>query len=777
MPVTNLLRDCALFLLGCTLLGAHLADARADSMAQTGPSQSDGQNGTQQARQAIEAGWRAEERIDIVSARGIEVEDLEFHIPGARFVKLHFGKFKLPHDVTVEVSNPSGTERYQYAGSRMDKLTYNPDRGDDGRNQFSAMSISGDTAVLRLIGNLGNIRSVEHRLQVDYYMVGYPESGEGGLSSPMESAAQGTDGGDKSPLPQTQCGSNDRVDAVCWEASHPDEYSSSRAVAKILIDGRTYCTAWRVGSENFVLANEHCIPSQSLLSATEVWFDYERATCGGEVVKQEVKVTGLLLLASDPTLDYALFTVNDFDSISGFGHLGLDVGERAVGEKMFIPQHGGGLPKQIAINSDMNFSGDCEIDDISHWGFAEDSDLGYYCDTRNGSSGSPVILRDNQRVVAIHHLGGCFNSGSKMSLIWPQISDFFDGIIPDGGDGGGNSPPLADFSFSCTELQCDFDASASSDPDGEVVGYGWDFGDGATGSGVAVSHTFAAAGSYEVNLVVEDGEGATDVQVRTVTVELSNADPVAAFSFECTDTACSFDASPSSDSDGVIENYAWDFGDGSSSAGASPVVEHSYAVDGEYLVILTVEDDRGATGQASSTITVTSEPANEAPVADFSFTCAELVCEFDASASHDPDGSIEQYLWTFGASESTESGGPLKEHAYEASGYYTVTLEVTDDLGATATTETTVYVPPVSVVIELSATAHKDKGTKSVSLSWSGASTAQVEVLRDGALLTTIGNDGAYVDSDISNREKALRYQICETAPGTACSEEVTVGW
>ena len=80
-----------------------------------------------------------------------------------------------------------------------------------------------------------------------------------------------------------------------------------------------------------------------------------------------------------------------------------------------------------------------------------------------------------------------------------------------------NSPPVAAFTSSCSDLSCAFDATASSDPDGTIV-HTWDFGDGSSGSGATPSHTYAAAGSYQVTLTVTDDRGATGSATRVVTV-------------------------------------------------------------------------------------------------------------------------------------------------------------------------------------------------------------------------------------------------------------------
>ena len=62
----------------------------------------------------------------------------------------------------------------------------------------------------------------------------------------------------------------------------------------------------------------------------------------------------------------------------------------------------------------------------------------------------------------------------------------------------------------CTDFTCDFDGSLSSDPDGTIGSYAWDFGDGATATGETTSHTYAVADTYTVTLTVTDNKLATD---------------------------------------------------------------------------------------------------------------------------------------------------------------------------------------------------------------------------------------------------------------------------
>ena len=152
-------------------------------------------------------------------------------------------------------------------------------------------------------------------------------------------------------------------------------------------------------------------------------------------------------------------------------------------------------------------------------------------------------------------------------------------------------PPKAAFTTTATDLALTADGSTSSDPDGTVASYAWNFGDGTTGTGATASHTYAAAGSYTVTLTVTDDRGATNAVSRSVTVRAPNKAPVAAFTSSATDLTATFDGSGSSDPDGTIASYAWDFGDGASASTAKAA--HTYAAGGSYTVKLTVTDDRG----------------------------------------------------------------------------------------------------------------------------------------------------------------------------------------
>jgi chitodextrinase len=84
-----------------------------------------------------------------------------------------------------------------------------------------------------------------------------------------------------------------------------------------------------------------------------------------------------------------------------------------------------------------------------------------------------------------------------------------------------NQPPVADPSGPYGAFVAEsitFDGSASFDPDGTIVSYQWDFGDGATGTGATSTHAYATAGVYDVTLTVTDDGDATDTATTTATI-------------------------------------------------------------------------------------------------------------------------------------------------------------------------------------------------------------------------------------------------------------------
>ena len=169
-------------------------------------------------------------------------------------------------------------------------------------------------------------------------------------------------------------------------------------------------------------------------------------------------------------------------------------------------------------------------------------------------------------------------------------------------------PPVASFTQSSTNVLTNvivnFDGSASNDPDGTIISYSWTFGDGSTGSGHTVSHSYASAGTFTVRLNVTDNSGSTALASAVITVQ--DRPPTIMFSLSTnsttTGTVVTFNSAGTADPDGVIVSYTWDFGDGS--FGSGPYPSHTYSSPGTYTVKLTVVDDSNSAISASSSIIV-----------------------------------------------------------------------------------------------------------------------------------------------------------------------------
>jgi len=175
-----------------------------------------------------------------------------------------------------------------------------------------------------------------------------------------------------------------------------------------------------------------------------------------------------------------------------------------------------------------------------------------------------------------------------------------------------SSAPRAEFSanprFDYPPFEVEFDASASSSPNGAITTYEWSFGDGETGTGVKASHTFTEKGIYPVVLTVTDSTGT--VGTRTRNVQALNRVPHAEFTYwpymVGTNQEVTFDASTSYDEDGYIVEWIWAFGDGTSAEGE--VVRHTYLSAGghgkKYPVTLTVIDEDNASKSVTKLVQV-----------------------------------------------------------------------------------------------------------------------------------------------------------------------------
>ena len=267
------------------------------------------------------------------------------------------------------------------------------------------------------------------------------------------------------------------------------------------------------------------------------------------------------------------------------------------------------------------------------------------------------------------------------------------------------SPVLtASFTFSPANPQVGQTVSFTGSASGGTspYTYSWTFGDGGIGSGSSVTHSYQAAGSYNVVLGVTDAAGQTASSTQTVNV--SNPPPPA--------LTASFTYSPSSPVTGqqvtftgsanggtTPYTFSWTFGDGSSGTGST--VAHTYASAGTFTIVLTVRDSglpqQTVTSQQS--VTVTNPPLSASFTVSPSSPDAGQTASFTGSAS----GGVSpySYSWSFGDG-GTGSGGSVS-HTFQSSGSYTVVLTTTDSSGKTATSSQTVKVnSPLSASISYS---------------------------------------------------------------------------
>lgn len=185
-------------------------------------------------------------------------------------------------------------------------------------------------------------------------------------------------------------------------------------------------------------------------------------------------------------------------------------------------------------------------------------------------------------------------------------------LIPPAGTLPPNRLPVATFTVApavgTINESIRFDASLTTDegePCASLCSYSWNFGDFTTDSGIQVTHSWERPTTYTVTLTVVDNRGGVAFTTRSVVISGPTV-PTASF----TSTvglagAVFFNATASSVGLGAeIEEYEWDFGDGTQETHEIPIVNHTYGAAGTYFVTLTVTDDFGREAKATGTVTI-----------------------------------------------------------------------------------------------------------------------------------------------------------------------------
>jgi gliding motility-associated-like protein len=285
------------------------------------------------------------------------------------------------------------------------------------------------------------------------------------------------------------------------------------------------------------------------------------------------------------------------------------------------------------------------------------------------------------------------------------------------------NPPLADFTQNltsgCPPLTVTFsDASTTSN---NIVAWDWDFGDGSTGTGAPVTHTYGTPGVYDVTLIVTDSVGCRDTIVKPNLITVF-APPTALFGIADTIACLPFTIEMADSSTGnpaAIAGWAWDFGDGGTSNLQNPT--HAYAAPGPYLITLIVTDANGCQDTATFPFVVPVPPVAAFTASD-TVGCPPLPTVFTATNP----GGLVLFQWDFGDGSAPVTGNPVS-HTYTAAGNYTVTLIVTDANGCQDTLTRPSYIrinPPVADF-----TQSNTSGCPPLSVTFNDASTSSNNIV------------------------------------------------
>ena len=306
-----------------------------------------------------------------------------------------------------------------------------------------------------------------------------------------------------------------------------------------------------------------------------------------------------------------------------------------------------------------------------------------------------------------------YDGTKKDFAVWEKVALYLNGKLISGIEPGTTvDTPTALITASTTSgngpLLVSFDGSGSTDPNGDVLTYLWDLGNGVTKTGAAIDHEFTEFGDQLVTLTVSDPSGNTDTDTITITVTDPNQPPVASFVVD-TDTAIApatltFDASSSTDPNNDTLTYTWDFGNGDTATGVT--TSYLFNTVGTFTVQLTVNDGK-LDDSVTKTITITDGNPIASITADVTSGIAPLIVNFDATGSLDPQGNVLSYAWDFG--DTNTGTGELATHTFTSAGIYTVVLTVDNGQGGTDTASVTITVTDEPVVSDL-AIEYKDGG-------------------------------------------------------------------
>ena len=309
-------------------------------------------------------------------------------------------------------------------------------------------------------------------------------------------------------------------------------------------------------------------------------------------------------------------------------------------------------PGTACINSSVTFTNTSSTHTSSSWNFGDGG-----TSTSNDGTHS-YTTAGTYSVTLIIYNGPCADTITQTIVISPG--------------------PVATFTITPADA-CPAPATATftgTVPGGATVS--WRYGDGASGSGITSTHTYASCGAYTVNMIVTSSAGCIDTITKVYDiydlVVSINHDSVASgcvpltVDFHCTasSTCPAFSAYPYG-----ISSYTWNFGDGSATVSGSATTTHTYTAVGTYVCSVYIVTANGCVDTAHLSVLVGTPP-----VANFTATpttvCYGQLVTFDNTST-----GATNYLWYFGDSTSSTAVDPT--HLYGLPGTFTVMLIAYDN--------------------------------------------------------------------------------------------------
>lgn len=351
--------------------------------------------------------------------------------------------------------------------------------------------------------------------------------------------------------------------------------------------------------------------------------------------------------------------------------------------------------RQVTVDASASFDpDDGDLIKLYSWAFGDDTTL---------ASSSPVA-QHTYTVVANYTIGLTVRDSHQGTNSLSQVHF-------------ARAPPVASFVVASREAAAPdvvfrTDASASGDPNGVLISYEWNWGDGSsTGPSASplAEHTYTAAAidalpnrQAVIGLKVVDDKEVSAIFSRRVVVTTEDLAPFAAFTLtvDQLNRTVTVDASASWDPKGIdVAFYNWTWGDGQWDNLTTAMATHPYATDSPqqgYDIVLTVGDPafRRVSTHQSQYIHQPDVP----PIATFTVNRQKLHVYVDASASFDYNGDLANYTWDWGDGATT---GPVLDpkasHDYTAVGLHTIKLTVLDRKGNASTKTAMVTVAPSTI--------------------------------------------------------------------------------